>query len=43
MNKQNRNRLIETENIFMVARGEGVGGMGEEGEGVKKYKLVVTE
>ena len=27
----------------MVARGVGVGGMGEKGEGIKKYKLVVTK
>ena len=27
----------------MVARGEGVGGLGEKGEGIKKSKLVVTE
>ena len=41
MNKQNRNRLMDTENIFTVAR---LGGrLGNKGEGIKKYKLVVTE
>ena len=39
--KQNRNRLIDTENILVVARLEGVGVMGEKGEGIKKYKLVI--
>ena len=43
MSKQNRNRLIDSENILTVARWEGVEGMGEKGEGIKKYKLVVTE
>ena len=43
MNKQNRNRLINTENILMVARWEGVAGMGEKGKGAEKYKLVVTK
>ena len=33
----------DTENRLMVARGEGVGGLGEKGEGIKKSKLVVTE
>ena len=31
-NKQNRNRLIDTENNLMVARGEVGGGTGEVGE-----------
>ena len=43
MNKQNRNRLIVTENRLMVARGEGIWGLGEPGDGIKTYKLVVTE
>ena len=43
MNKQNRNRLIDTENVLMVARWERVRGMGEKGEEIKKYRLVVTE
>ena len=33
----------DTENILTVAKWEGVGGMGEKGEGMKKHKLVVTE
>ena len=43
MNKHTRKRLIDTENIFIVARWKGVGRMGEKGEGINKYKLVVTE
>ena len=43
MKKQNRNRLIDTENILMVARWSGGWRMGKKGEGIKKYKLVVTE
>ena len=52
MNKQHRNRFIGTEKRLVVARlwvGGGVGGWGEvwglggKGEGVKKYKLVVTK
>ena len=31
--KQNRNRLIDTEEKLVVARGEGSGRMGEIGEG----------
>ena len=27
----------------MVARGEGVGGLDEKSEGIKKYRLVVTK
>ena len=42
MKKQNRNRLIGTENRLMVARGEGVGGLGGKGEGIEKYRLAVT-
>ena len=38
MNKQNRNRLIDTENILMIA-----GGVCEKGEGMKKHRLVVTK
>ena len=39
MNKQNRNRLIGTENILMVARWEGVGRMGEKDEGIKTVQI----
>jgi len=31
--KKGRNRLINTENKLVVARGEGTGGMGKMGEG----------
>ena len=31
------------ENILLVARWEAGWGMGEKGEGIKKYKFVVTE
>ena len=40
-NKQNRNRLIGTESRLMIARWEGAGELGDKGEGIKKYKLVV--
>ena len=43
INEQTRNRLIDTENKLMVARGEGVGGLGEKCEGIKDYNLVVTK
>ena len=43
MNKQNRNRIIDTENVLMVARGEGFGGLVQKGEGIEKYRLIVTE
>ena len=43
MNKQNRNRLIDTEKILSVARWEEDWGTGKKGEGIKKYKLIVTE
>ena len=43
MNKLNRNRFIDTENILTAARWEGDWRMGEKGEGIKKYKLEVTE
>ena len=42
INKHNRKRLTDTENFSTVARWEEVGRMGEKGEGIKKYKLVVT-
>ena len=34
INTQNRNTFIDTENILMVARWKGVGGMSENGEGI---------
>ena len=43
MNKKNRNKLMDTESILTVARGVEGGWMSEKGEGIKKYKLVVTE
>ena len=41
--RQNRTRLIDRENRLMVARGEGLWKLGEKGEGVEKYRMVVTE
>ena len=41
--KQNRTRFIDTQNILMVTDGRFVGGLGEEGEGIKKYELIVPE
>ena len=35
-NKQNRNRLIDTENRLTAVRGRGVGKMGGKGEGIKE-------
>ena len=43
MNKQNKNRLVDTENILTVVRCDGVGRMDEKSEGTKEYTLVVTE
>lgn len=43
MNKQHRNRVIDTENTLMVVRGEGNWGLGEKGECIKSHKWVVTE
>ena len=42
MNK-NRNRLIDKKNILMIAQWEGGWELGDKGEGIKKYTLVVTE
>lgn len=39
MNKQNRNNLIDTENVLMVVRQELVVAVGEKVEGMKMYKL----
>ena len=43
INQQNRNRIIDKENILMVAKWEGGWGNGRKSEGIKKCKLVVTE
>ena len=43
INKQNKDRIIDAENILMVARLEGYNRMGVKGEESKKYKLVATE
>ena len=43
INKQNGNGLIDTENGLMAARWDGVGGLGVKGEGIEKYRLVITE
>ena len=43
MDKHNRNRLIATGNILMVAGGEGVGRLWGRGEGMEEYKSVATE
>ena len=39
-NKENRNKLIDTENPLVFARWEGVGRIGE---GIKTYMLPVIE
>ena len=41
-NKQNRNRLIDTENRWIVSRKKWVWGPSKKGEGIK-YKLVVIK
>lgn len=38
----NRNRLMDTDNRLMDARGEKGSGTGESVKGIEKYKLVVT-
>lgn len=44
MNTQlNMLRLTDTGNKLIVARWEGFGEMGDKGEGIKKYKLVLTK
>ena len=40
--KQNRSKLIDTENILMVATWEEVEGRGKKGEKIKMCKLEVT-
>ena len=42
INKQNRNRLIDKENRLTAVRGEGVRGLSEKGEGIKK-KIIDTD
>lgn len=37
-----KNKLIDTENRLMAAR-SGAGGVGEMGEGVRRYKLPVIK
>ena len=43
MNKQNRSRFIDTDNILMGARWEVGWETGEKDKGTKNYKLIVTE
>ena len=43
MNKQNRNKVIGTENKLMIFKWVGGGKLGEKCEGIKKYKLAVTK
>ena len=43
INKQNRIRLIDTENTLAVNRMVGIGELGKTDEGIKKHKLAVTE
>ena len=42
-NKQNRNRLTDTENKLVVARGEEGRGWTNEVKGVKRYTLAVIK
>ena len=37
---QCRNKVIDTENILIIVRWRGVGGLGNKGKGIKKYTLV---
>ena len=37
-NKQNKNRLIDTENALTAVRRDKVGGLGEKGKGIKQKK-----
>ena len=43
MNKQNRNRLIDTDNKLMLPDGKDVWRLGENGGGVEMSKLAVIE
>ena len=38
MNQQNKNKLKDTKNRLMVAKGVESWELGEKGEGIKKYK-----
>ena len=41
INKQNRNRLIDTENRLTAVRGEGVGGLGEKVKGLSQKTATI--
>lgn len=43
MNKENRHRLADIEIRLTVARGAGVQGLVQSGEGIQRCKLVVPE
>ena len=43
INELTKQKLTDTENILMIAGWEGDRGLGERGEGVKKYTPTVTE
>ena len=38
INKQNKNRLIDTVNRLMVPEGRGLGRLGAKGEGIERYR-----
>ena len=40
---KSRNRLIVTENRLTAVRGEEIGGLSEEGEGIKQKTIKKTE
>ena len=42
MNKQNSNRLTDTENRLRAAAGEGGWGLGERGAGSEKCRVTIT-
>ena len=41
-NRKKKN-LVDTENKLVVTRGEGLEGLGEKGEGIKKCKFSVSK
>lgn len=41
--KQNRNRLLDTENNVVTMRKQGSGGWAKQAKGIKRYKLPVLE